>query len=345
MSDIGTKKIYATGAPQRMGPLTGIPQLLNDLGVSLEHALAELPIGPDVFSDEERRIPYSVASELLLRCAQLTNCETFGLLLGSRYDHRCLGAPGEWMRQAPDLETALSGFVDLQHGNSRGASVYLHRYGDAVIFGYGVYESAAVAHEQIYGLIEALCFNFVRALTGGAASPVEVLFSFRRPADVKPYSDFFRVPLRFDQRETGLVLPLSALATPIPRARAGELARLERLATARPPPSDRVWTDRVKHAVRPLLLRGEPTSFSAAARLKLNVRTLSRYLVSEGTNFQAILDDIRYAKARELLALTEMPIGEIAQALSYAAHGSFVDAFRRWSGVTPSTWRRTIHSG
>jgi AraC-like DNA-binding protein len=344
MSDTAAKKLYAADAPQRMALLTGIPQLLSEFGVSLDQALSGLPIEPEVFSDEERRIPYSVATELLRRSAQLTKCDTFGLLLGSRYDHRCLGAPGLWMQHAPDLETALSGFVELQRGNSRGASVYLHRYGDAVIFGYGVYEGGAVAHEQIYALIEALAFNTVRALTRVAAKPSEVLFSFRRPADATPYAEFFRVPVRFDQPETGLVLPLTALAAPIPGARPDERARLERLAAANAPPSDRVWTDRVRHAVRPLILRGEPTSLSAAAQFKLNVRTLSRYLASEGTTFQAILDDVRFAKARELLAVTTLPIGEIAHALSYASHPPFIDAFRRWSGVTPSEWRRDIRS-
>ena len=151
------------------------------------------------------------------------------------------------------------------------------------------------------------------------------------------------MPVRFDQPETGLVLPFSALGAPIPGARADERARLERRTAALAPPSDRVWTDRVRHALRPLLLRGEPTSLSAATHLKLNVRTLSRHLASEGTSFQRILDEIRYATGRELLAVTDMPIGKIAQALSYSAHGPFIDAFRRWSGVAPSEWRRAIH--
>jgi AraC-like DNA-binding protein len=342
MSDSSAKKIYATDAPQRMGPLVGVAALLAEFGVPLESALAGLSLDPEIFSDPERRISYALAAEVIQRCATLSNCPHFGLLLGSRHDHRSLGAPGLWMQNSPDLETALAGFVALQQGNSRGASVYLHRYGDAVIFGYGIYERGAVAHEQIYALIEALAFNTVRALTRGVAQPVEVLFSFRRPRETKPYSDLFGVPIRFDQPESGLVLPLSALRAPIPGARPEELQRLERLAAGMAPARHRVWTDRVRHALRPLLLRGEPTSASSAANLSVNVRTLSRRLASEGTSFQEILDDIRYAIARELLAVTDMPIGDIAAALSYTAHGPFIDAFRRWSGVAPSVWRRAI---
>jgi AraC-like DNA-binding protein len=336
------KNIYATDAPQRMGPLIGIPGLLADFGVPLEKVLAGLPLGPEIFADPERRIPYALAAELLQDCARLSNCEHFGLILGSRHDHRSLGAPGLWMQNAPDLETALAGFVALQRGNSRGASVYLHRYGDTVVFGYGIYERGAVAYEQAYALIAALIFNMVQALTGGVAQIAEVLFSFRRPSESKSYSELFGVPIRFDQPETGLVLPMSALSAPIPGARPEEMKRLKRLAASMAPASHRVWTDRVRHALRPLLLRNEPTSASAAAHLSVNVRTLSRRLASEGTSFQEILDDVRYAMARELLAVTDMPIGDIAAALCYSAHGPFIDAFRRWSGAAPSMWRHAI---
>jgi AraC-like DNA-binding protein len=97
------------------------------------------------------------------------------------------------------------------------------------------------------------------------------------------------------------------------------------------PPSDKVWTDRVRHALRPLLLREEPTSFERAAYLKMNVRTLSRRLAAEGTSFQKLLDEVRFAMARELLTDTDLEIRDIAKALSYSAHSPFVDALRRWA--------------
>ena len=181
-------------------------------------------------------------------------------------------------------------------------------------------------------------------MTCGAARPAEVLYAFRRPADINPYSKFFNVPIRFDQPETGLVLSLSALAAPIPDARAKELERLK-LQAAADPPSDRLWTDRVRHAIRATLICGDVTNESAAANLGLGVRALSRRLEAEATSFHRILDDIRYATARELLTVTDLPIGEIADALSYSAHSPLVDAFRRWSGVTPSEWRSVVRRG
>ncbi len=60
--------------------------------------------------------------------------------------------------------------------------------------------------------------------------------------------------------------------------------------------------------------------------------------------FQRVLDEVRFAMATELLAITDLPVGDIADALSYAAHASFVDAFRRWTGTSPSRWREEVRA-
>jgi AraC-like DNA-binding protein len=36
-----------------------------------------------------------------------------------------------------------------------------------------------------------------------------------------------------------------------------------------------------------------------------------------------------------------MTLGEIAAALNYAEQSVFTRAFRRWSGMTPSAWRKS----
>jgi AraC-like DNA-binding protein len=77
-----------------------------------------------------------------------------------------------------------------------------------------------------------------------------------------------------------------------------------------------------------------------ARSLGLVPRTLRRQLSAEGTVFETIRDDVRFNAARELLALTDLPVGEIADALAFASHSAFGQAFRRWSGSSPTAWRR-----
>ncbi|MFO1151539.1 MAG: AraC family transcriptional regulator [Alsobacter sp.] len=323
-----------------MSLLVGLPGLLAERGVPLTRALEGLPLTPDEFTDPERIIPYSLACRLLERAATLAQCPHLGLLLGARHDHRVLGLPGELLANAPDLGAALSSFIQLQPGASRAATIYLQRQDGHVVVGYGLYAGASMATEQVSCAAIALAASTLRLLTGGQAAPSEVLFAFRRPADPSPHHAFFGVPVRFDQPQSGLVLPRAVLALPIVGARPAEFERLQRLAAARMPAWKSLWADRVKRTLRPMLLRGEPTAPATAAELGVSVRTLSRRLAAEGSTFQGLLDEVRYATARELLAVTDLPVGEVALALSYATHGAFVDAFRRWSGMAPSHWRR-----
>ncbi|WP_041782479.1 helix-turn-helix domain-containing protein [Ancylobacter novellus] len=95
----------------------------------------------------------------------------------------------------------------------------------------------------------------------------------------------------------------------------------------------------VRHAIRPRLMLDEADRGAVASQLNLEPRPPACQLARAGTSFEAIKDEVRFTAARELLALTRLPIGRVAEALSYTANSSFDHAFRRWSGVTPSQWR------
>ncbi|MFN4142805.1 helix-turn-helix transcriptional regulator, partial [Aestuariivirga sp.] len=73
--------------------------------------------------------------------------------------------------------------------------------------------------------------------------------------------------------------------------------------------------------------------------LAMHPRTLRRHLAKEQTSFEALCDSIRFDLARELLDLTDLPVSEIGTALAYASPSVFADAFRRWTGLSPSAWR------
>jgi AraC-like DNA-binding protein len=97
---------------------------------------------------------------------------------------------------------------------------------------------------------------------------------------------------------------------------------------------------RLRHLLRPQLLGEAPSMESAAAAMGLGPRTLRRRLAAEGLTFEAVRDDVRFTVAREFLDMTRLPVGEISAALAFASHSAFDQAFRRWSGTSPSGWRR-----
>jgi len=74
---------------------------------------------------------------------------------------------------------------------------------------------------------------------------------------------------------------------------------------------------------------------------KMNRRTLSRRLRAEGTTFKQLADEVRLQAAKELLTEPCISLAQISAILNFSQPSAFTHAFRRWSGMTPSAWRRS----
>jgi AraC-like DNA-binding protein len=84
-----------------------------------------------------------------------------------------------------------------------------------------------------------------------------------------------------------------------------------------------------------------PSVDRVAEVLGVSRRTLNRRLADEGTSFKALLEDTRFAMARQLLRETRLPAIEIAAALHYTTPSAFSRAFRSWTrGTTPRRIRK-----
>ncbi|WP_431311188.1 helix-turn-helix domain-containing protein [Methylobacterium nigriterrae] len=73
---------------------------------------------------------------------------------------------------------------------------------------------------------------------------------------------------------------------------------------------------------------------------RIDRRTLRRRLQAEGTTFRQLVNEARFRVAKHLLADTGMSVAQISAALGFSEPAAFTHAFRRWSGMTPSAWRR-----
>lgn len=86
--------------------------------------------------------------------------------------------------------------------------------------------------------------------------------------------------------------------------------------------------------------RGFPTAIDAARQLGVSERTLHRKLKAHATSFRELLEEIRKARALELLEKSTLSIERIAEMLGYAETASFTRAFSRWRGQSPRRYRQ-----
>ncbi|WP_309647309.1 helix-turn-helix domain-containing protein [Nocardioides sp.] len=133
------------------------------------------------------------------------------------------------------------------------------------------------------------------------------------------------------------------LERPLPQRSAERLALAERMC------AEVVDARRVRRGlaqdVRVLITQRLPEGAPMAevsAALAMGERTLRRRLGEEGVGYQALLDEVRSSLAMALLdGRATMPVAEVARRLGYAESASFIRAFRRWTGRTPTEVSRS----
>ncbi|MDR7271229.1 AraC-like DNA-binding protein [Pelomonas saccharophila] len=247
------------------------------------------------------------------------------------------------------------GFAALASGTLAEALMRLERYHRSVY-------DANVA--QVHPVSEGLCIEWgvergrpgalvdetaiaalvqlAREFTGQAVRALAVDFVNPRPADVRPYADFFGGPVRFGQPSTRVVLSLRDLALPLRGADAALLALLDaqaehllqEVAAVSEPVG--VW----RQALVGLIRSGRTSLADLAHSLQMSPRSLQRRLTEQGHSFQTLLGQTRQQLAEAYLRDANVELAEVALLLGYSEQSAFTRAFRQWTGQAPLQWRR-----
>jgi len=192
-------------------------------------------------------------------------------------------------------------------------------------------------------------------------------FTFAAPPHADAYAVLFPGPVAFGAERTALHFDARYLALPLRRDEAALCQMLQHALplTVRQYRRDRLLVQRVRQllgAPAPLPtslqtseqaspLGAVPTSQSLpplpmhsaeslAALLHLSPRTLHRQLKEEGATLQGLKDEVRRARALELLHRSRRSIKQVAAAAGFANEKSFIRAFRAWTGQSPAEFRR-----
>lgn len=327
-------------ATQRVGPLAELPAVLLELGADVGEVFEGSGVDPSCVSPD-LRMGFPELLHLLERAAQISGCPHIGLLFGLRFEvvkHH--GIIGELMHSAPTLKQAFVDCVTWQLGYSSGAIVYLNQLDDEYAFGYGTYEVSSQGTRVLYDVIVCIAARMVHELSDGKAKVVEAHFAHSGSADTATYERLLRLPIRFNQNRTGVLVKAEAMRLKPPNANPKERKRLLSVIEAALWEKKPDFATRVGHVIRHQMHYKGLSMPAVASRMNMHPRTLRRRLKDEGTTFEDLSDRTRYAVARELLELTSIPISEISAFLCFASPGVFSNAFRRWSGTSASKWRR-----
>jgi AraC-like DNA-binding protein len=192
-------------------------------------------------------------------------------------------------------------------------------------------------------------FNVVAMLQMGRAilkrmwAPSRVWFTHPRPARTDVLESALGTSeVVFGASFNGFTVSRALLDERVSTADARLLQLLERYADQELAalPADESFASRVQQTLTQQWRPGQaPSLDELSAQLKMSPRTLQRRLKAEHLDYQTALDRVREQMARRLLA-AKPQLGELAFVLGYADLGSFIRAFKRWTGTTPGQFVR-----
>ena len=192
----------------------------------------------------------------------------------------------------------------------------------------------------------ALAFvRLCRQLAGQKISPLGASFVHHRSGELHRAFDLLGCDVRFNSEADEISF---------------EAALLDRQVVTDDPFLNRLMVDTCEHAmaartsnvsplrttveniIAPLLPHAEASTTKVAKALGLSERTFARRLASEGLRFGTILDELRRDLAIRYLEEPGLQISQIAWLLGFHQPSAFSHAARRWTGKSPSQYRRHL---
>jgi len=206
--------------------------------------------------------------------------------------------------------------------------VYDHRRRDPVL--------RAIGTDFALSLIVDMC----RMNYGASLRPVEVRLSRARPGDTEPYRHFYGCPIHFEANEDSFLLTSRAADEPLPTANRQLAGTLDGILTAQLAALDKSNIPaRCKSNLLDQFTSGELSEEEMAKQLHMSRRTLQRKLAESDTTYQKLVDDTRRDLALRYMEDPRKTITDVTFLLGFSGQSAFTRAFKRWTGMSPTTYR------
>jgi AraC-like DNA-binding protein len=317
-------------------------EFAEHIGVTARVRLSEAKLPPTImYSGSETLVPLNHTFQFVDRLARQEGLAQLGFLVGSKTEFQDLGAFGRLVLRSLTLHDALEKishvihlyssaqhiWIDSVAGRARVNTIYRPRTAPGWQFG-----------EQ-YTL--ALLINCIRVVAGPNWQPEEIhldpslhdlMYGKREVLDGIPVKRAGVSALVFDRK----FLSVPLLRNQFAQAGTPEDDYQSLIASA--PPAD------FPSSISQLALMSFPDRQAQigwiASAAGLSIRTLQRRLADYGLDYSSLIDRVRFDLAQNLLRDPGRSLIDIAYDLGYTDASSFTRAFRRWTGTTPTTFRR-----
>jgi len=193
-------------------------------------------------------------------------------------------------------------------------------------------------------MIESAFAATANFLTELSDSPLDLIkFNFKRKAHgkLKQYSESLGAKTSFEQHSDSIVIPSKVIQLKLSTSNQITVEEARRYCEAEIAQlGAELGFKQVVYTLLNSRLASTPTESETAKILGYSTRSLRRRLTTQNTTFRKLLQNVRCEVAKRLLSTTHMQIEEIAHEIGYLNVGNFSRAFKAWTGLSPSIYRR-----
>jgi AraC-like DNA-binding protein len=312
-------------------------KIIATYGVQPEAVFARAGLTRDMLLKQGARITHKTADRLWAEATEVLGDPCFGLKAVDFWHPSHFNALGYAWLASSTLRQALQRFDRYIHILSQATDVRL----EDTPQGLSLTLSDSLEQPARMDLTMAIVVAMCRINFGPSLKPVAVTFIHHEPSCGEKYFETFKCPVYFaadcdsltlktedvDQRLPGGNQNLALINDRVMIRYLGELNQTDIV--------QRTQKIVIKH-----LPSGNISDEKVARALNMSVRSLQRRLQKAGTSFRRVLDQTREDLAKNYILDNELDLTEVAFLLGFSEHSAFSRAFRRWTGRSPSTYRR-----
>lgn len=300
--------------------------------INIDRTLQSVPTG---------FVPYAAEAALLETVARAIGDRHLGARLSRDFDYRRYGAYAEFVLNAPNLAEAFDRGRRALVLTHPGSEISITETEHHFLVGRMSEEFFVLGNRHLdEGTVLIIC-QVARHFLGQDWRPDWV----ELPHDVKngrgELEALFSAQIRTG-RAPAIAIRRTDLAAGNPDVRPPSAAltfkALKELMGVDPV---RTMEDAVMAQINICFATGSATAENIARMLGVEPRTLRRALRHEGTSFRALRNRVIVHKACLLLAGADLPVEKIGEQLGYREPKSFRRAFKSWTGVSPTDFRKS----
>lgn len=161
--------------------------------------------------------------------------------------------------------------------------------------------------------------------------------------DATLYEETFNCVINYGCKRNRILLNSSLLDIPLPGANPAFTSFSEEMLVSY---LSRIQNQdiemKVRGAIMDLMSTQSLSKEKVASRMNTSVRNLTRKLNEVDLTFNQLVDSIRQEKAISLTKQVDINLTDISFRLGFIDVNSFIRSFRRWTGMTPGQYRKSI---